>query len=130
MDNAPIMKTTIRRSGNKVHTAQASPKRSKAPTAVKSEQAARQPILQAKVDAARHTPQLEADALRDRRLVKDLRDNANRSDLTKHRREISATKEDNEDADEAEDEMMLQPDQDTEPATASDVSDTSEIADP
>ena len=80
-------------------------------------------------DAGRLRPQVEADALRDKRLVKDLQDNANRSDLTKHRREISATKEDHEDADEDEEEELQHIEQEAEPAL-SDVSDTSKNLDP
>jgi hypothetical protein len=72
-------------------------------------------------------PQTGTDDLRDRRLVRDLQENANRSDLTRHRREISATKEDHEDDDELEDESLRQPDPDTEPATVGNVFDTSHV---
>lgn len=72
------------------------------------------------VDARRLTPQAAADAQRDTRLVKDLQDNANRSDLAKHRREISATKEDHEEADEDEEEDMLHVEQESEATSFAD----------
>lgn len=122
------MKSTPRRSHkNQVQkTARPSPKRNK-PSAPASDHALVDPGTEAGV--IRLNPQAKADALRDKRLVKDLQDNANRSDLTRHRREISATQEDNEVVDE-EDEDLLRLEQQAEPASLSDDLDSSKNLDP
>jgi hypothetical protein len=70
------------------------------PIAKGSDQPAKPPITHGEdIGARRINRQAEADAFRDKRLLQDLKDNANRSDLAKHRHEISATMEGNEDED-------------------------------
>jgi len=125
------MKSTPRRSDKNQEQkhARPSPKRKEAPVRGSDHTTSPQASPSNAADAGRLRPQVEADALRDKRLVKDLQDNANRSDLTKHRREISATKEDHEDADEDEEEELQHIEQEAEPAL-SDVSDTSKNLDP
>ncbi len=122
------MKTTPRRNDKNQtqKTARPSPKRGKPPLP-RSVEVLPKPGSEA--DVGRLHPQAEADALRDKRLIKDLQDNANRSDLTRHRSEISATQEDNEVVDEEDDDLMRM-EQQSEPASLSDSPDTSKNLDP
>ena len=128
------MNPTIRRSSQNVHT-QTAPKqvrkRRDTTPVIPLNQSAKVPdSLRSDADARKLNPQAEADTFRDKRLLKDLQDNANRSDLTKHRREISATNEDKDDEDEDEDEFEGLSQSDQEPETSDgEISETRGIVD-